>query len=295
MSSLLLILIFYWSWFGGIHPENIPSNLEVNWRMLVDSNQVPDYYIAHIKTPVCEDERCYDIEVLIQFDLLGQFVQLDTLTGKGLTKLDHIPFTSVDYGKLNDLLADEESPLGFFEKEALITNTRHSELDGFTGATIKEVRDIVVDGGLYSCYTLWHLVHNDLRESVKTKTKDLLNRRLIQKMMGFEEERYNYFIINNLEQDQWSEYVEELLELLTFNQGYFLKKAIEKCPSTFLERERVQVFFANEFATLNYFTQVAFLRKLNGIELIPEIRTVLKNELNAVSSLKNQLISELIM
>lgn len=113
-------------------------------------------------------------------------------------------------------------------------------------------------------------------------------------MVGQGEERYNYFIINHLTSEQWLLYEEELLSLLTFNKGYFLKNAVEKITKAFLENQTVQIFFANRFTSLNYFTQVAFLRRLDGVLLSLPIRAALQRELNASNTLKSQLIAALL-
>lgn len=143
----LLLFLAVALWIEGETLKKVEGEREVHWQTALDDQDIPDFYIAHVKTPVCEERQCYDIEVLLQFDLTGQFLGLDTFEGKGLTKLDHIPFTSEDYGKLKRLLIDERSPMGWYEKEVLITDTRNSELDGFTRAIIREIKEVVVNGG----------------------------------------------------------------------------------------------------------------------------------------------------
>ena len=294
MRSLLLFFFAFLIWNSSGKVKRSEGDAEVDWQTVLDDQGIPDFYVAHVKTPVCEESQCYDIEVLLQFDLTGQFLGLDTLAGKGLTKLDHIPFTDGDYRQLQHLLMDERSPLGRYEMEALITDTRNSELDGFTGATILEIRDIVVDGGVYSCFTLWNLVHRNLKFITQERTKVLFDEGLIRKMVSYKEERYHYFIINNLASEQWLLYEEVLLPLLTFDQGYFLKNAFEKMPVEFLQNEVVQIFFAKRFATLNYFAQVAFLKRLDGVAISWSLHQSLQRELNASKTLKNQLIEALL-
>ncbi len=290
----MLVFLAVAFWIDGENLEKLKGEVEVHWQTVLDDQDIPDFYIAQVKTPVCEESQCYDIEVLLQFDLVGQFLGLDTLAGKGLTKLDHFPFTEMDYDRLERLLMDERSPLGWYEKEDLITDTRNSELDGFTGATIREIKEIVVDGGVYSCYTLWNLVHRNLKFIAQERTKVLFDEGLIRKMVSYEEERYHYFIINHLASEQWLMFEEALLPLLNFNQGYFLKNAVEKMPVEFLGNESVQIFFAKRFAALNYFTQVAFLKRLVGVPISWSLRQALQSEFNASNTLKNQLIAELL-
>ena len=154
--------------------------------------------------------------------------QYDTLFGKGLTKLDHIPFTTEDYQKLELLLKDPKSPIGAYRKEELIRDTRKSELDGFTGATIKEINDIVVGGGVYSCYTLWHLANRKFTDSISKMTMSSLDKKLMKKLVNQKDRAIDYFMINNLHPTDFLNYRDEVLEMIV-SQGIFCQSQSKKC------------------------------------------------------------------
>ena len=105
-----------------------------------DTTGLLDGYQAFVHTPVCEVDKCYDIEIDFHWDLIGRFHHYDTIPGKGLTKLDHEPFTDSDFEKLHYILKNSNSPLAVYSKEELVMNTRYSEVDGITGATITEIK-----------------------------------------------------------------------------------------------------------------------------------------------------------
>ena len=259
-----------------------------------DQSGIPNGYSAYIKSPVCEKDKCYEIEINFQWDLIGRFEEYDTLSGKGLTKLDHIPFTEQDYQKLKQLLKDPNSPIGTYAKEELILDTRKSEIDGFTGATIREINDIVVAGGVYSCYTLWHLAHRKFNDSITKMTMSLLDQNVMKKFLTEKDQATYYFIINNLQPQDFLNYRNEVLEMITPNQGYFVKNTIEKMPMEMFQDSITQEFFAKKISSLNYFTQVAFLKKLNNIPLTKALKNTLTQQIDERNSLKNKLIQDLI-
>ena len=264
------------------------------FETIFDQSGIPNGYSAYIKSPVCEKDKCYEIEINFQWDLIGRFVEYDTLSGKGLTKLDHIPFTEQDYQKLKQLLKDPNSPIGTYAKEELILDTRKSEIDGFTGATIREINDIVVTGGVYSCYTLWHLAHRKFNDSITKMTMGLLDKKLMKKLVTQKDQAIYFFLINNLPPSDFLKYRDDFLKMITPNQSYFVKKAIEKMPMEMFRDSITQVFFAKQFTTLNYFAQVALLKQLKNIPLGISLKNTLTKQVEDRNSLKNNLIQALI-
>lgn len=277
MRNLIFLIIAFSFLFGStsiIKEEELSFEFEI----ISDKNGLPDTVQAFIKSPVCEKDKCYEIQIIMRWDLIGRFREYDTLTGQGLTKLDHIPFIEEDYQKLDRLLKDPNSPIGDYKKEDLIHDTRKSDIDGFTGATIREINEIVVGGGVYSSYTLWQLANRKFTDSIKRMTTSLLDQKLINKLISKHDLAVNYFIINNLNPSDFLNYRNEIIEMITINKGYFVKSAIEKMPREIFQDSIIQDFFAKRFKTFNYFTQVAFLKQLNSISLIPSLKKELMSQ-----------------
>lgn len=291
MRNLIFLIIAFSFLFGStsiIKEEELSFEFEI----ISDKNGLPDTVQAFIKSPVCEKDKCYEIQIIMRWDLIGRFREYDTLTGQGLTKLDHIPFIEEDYQKLDRLLKDPNSPIGDYKKEDLIHDTRKSDIDGFTGATIREINEIVVGGGVYSSYTLWQLANRKFTDSIKRMTTSLLDQKLINKLISKHDLAVNYFIINNLNPSDFLNYRNEIIEMITINKGYFVKSAIEKMPREIFQDSIIQDFFAKRFRTFNYFTQVAFLKQLNSISLIPSLKKELMSQKDNRNSLKNNLIEK---
>lgn len=293
MGRIFYLLIFFLLLLGfnDFTKEQDPF---YEFEIVRDKDGLPDSYIAYIKSPVCEKDKCYEIEINMQWDLIGRFQEYDTLSGKGLTKLDHIPFNDQDYQKLSQLLKDPNSPIGAYRKEELILDTRRSEIDGFTGATIREINDIVVGGGVYSCYTLWQLANRKFTDSISKMTISSLDKKLMKKLVSMKDQGINHFIFKNLGASDFLKYRDEVLKLIVPHRGYFAKNAIEKMPKHIFKDSITQAYFAEHFSSFNYFTQLALLKQLNTIPLTPAMKNALLSQKENRNSLKNKLIQNLI-
>jgi len=259
-----------------------------------DDGGLLEGYETEIFTPVCEEDKCYAIRILFRWDAIGRYTSYDTLSGEPLTKLDHIPFTPVDYQKLHWILSNPNSVLGSYQKEELVRETRESEIDGFTGATIKEVKENVIEGGVYSCYTLWHLAHGEISKQLKSRTAVMFSSSLVKKLVEKDDPDINYFLIENFSDNDFEEYIEVLLPILKKDQGYFTKNALERCPGSALIKDEVQQFFAEYFNTLNYFSQIALMEKLLDQKLKPELVRSLEDSMDGRSSYRNELIARIV-
>lgn len=251
-------------------------------------------YQAYVKTPVCETETCYIVEINFTWDLIGRFQRYDTIVGAGLTKLDHIPFTENDYQKLDQLLKDAKSPLANYKKEELVRDTRSSTIDGFTGATVLEVKESVISGGVYSCYTLWHLAHGTVVDSLQRRTYLQLDTALVEKIVNQTDQEMNYFLMQYFSEQDYVQYLPQVLKTFESGNGYYAKQAIEQMPKSVFATPLAQDFFAEYFERLNYFAQVALLKKLQSETLSAAMRLMLKAQLEARNSAKDDLIRALL-
>ena len=267
-------------------------NIEVN--AYDDSLGLLESYSASVFTPVCEGDKCYAIEIIFYWDFIGRFHHYDTIPGKGLTKLDHEPFTLSDYLKLDNILTNSNSLLASYTKDELVKNTRSSEIDGITGATINEIKESVISGAVYSCFTLWHIANGPVVDSIQKSTKNLLSKDLVKKMVSQKDQEINYYLINNFTENDFASYLREILQTIQDGKGYFAKNVIEKMSEDIAADSLSQHFFASSFTQLDYFAQVALLEKLNAKSLSGAMTVTLKQNIDDRDSYKNELIKSLL-
>lgn len=158
----------------------------INPVFLCEDSDNKFVYRCELRSPVCSDTLCRVVRILIFWDLAGDFVRFDTLQGWPLTKYDHKPFTTSDYIKLQNTLEDENSILARKGEDELldINKSRYSEkIDGITGATAVQIQNTVVEGALYSTYTLWHLANGKIRRDLLTHTLENYNHEIEYQML----------------------------------------------------------------------------------------------------------------
>ncbi len=272
----------------------VADSILTNVRAMYDQQGLPELYHARIFTPVCEVDKCYAIELELYWDLIGRYHHYDTVPGGGLTRLDHLPFTDQDYLKLNYILSNPNSVLASYQKDELVRDVRDSEIDGFTGATIAEVKETVIPGAVYSCHTLWHIAHGAVRDSLRIATREKFSKELVNKLVDRKDQEVNYFLIDNLSEEEYLMYLPAVLRAISDGEAYFAKNAIERMPPDALADSLAQNFFAGYFSDLNYFAQVSLLKKLDEIALNNELIITLKNNLDERNSYKNDLIRHLL-
>ncbi len=153
---------------------SLTTEIEHQVRLLSNSLGEPRLFFSEIETSVCADGECKLANIKVYWNLLGNYVGYGTYDKYPLTKFEHDPFEKADYQKLHKLLLDDNSVLKRRKMSDLIdkipvslSNINSKDLDGISGATKKEIKESVVKGGLYSCYTIWHLVHGDAKKKIR--------------------------------------------------------------------------------------------------------------------------------
>lgn len=143
-------------------------------RLLSNKEGEPLLYFADIKTSVCADGMCKLTHIKVYWNLLGNYVGYDIDPKLPLTKWQHNHFNTEDYAKLHQLLLDDNSILKRRKMSDLLDETTapssatdSNEIDAISGATKKEIEKSIVKGALYSCYTIWHIIHGEVKRKNK--------------------------------------------------------------------------------------------------------------------------------
>ena len=108
------------------------------------------------------------------------------------------------------------------------------------------------------------------------------------------DQEINYFLINNLSEEEFMKYLDEVLQTIQQAEGYYVKNVIEKMPEIVVADSLAQQFFAINFSRFNYYAQVALLQKLNATSLSQDMITALDTNMDDRNSYKNELIKFLL-
>ena len=227
-----------------------------------DSQGLVDFYLAHLNVPICEDKVCYDVKLVFHWNPVGEFLGFEFSDKDPLTKLDHQPFTLQDYKKLDDILKNKDLSFVKIPIKDLVEPKNDSKVDAYSGATKASIKDEIIEGALFTCYSLWHIAHGAVVDSIQSHTSKVLNKSTVQKLINENKLSYHYFLINTLSVDSLKENLGSILEIIPSSEGYFAKNVMEKFPVTFFELKIMRDFVINNFSTLDYFTQKVILHKL---------------------------------
>ncbi|GAB3655149.1 hypothetical protein GCM10028791_26210 [Echinicola sediminis] len=259
---------------------------------LVSRQGFPVFYSSAFVTAVCEDEICELLHIQLFWDLTGNYIGYDTLLGHPLTKFDHQPFEGEDYVKLHELLLNEGSILKFKEKEELIDKKllRASDvIDGTTGATALEIREEVVEGALYSSYTLWHLAHKgDIENRLTEQTQKLFDDGMATFFLQSDRDSYRLFAVEQMEAEDLVNKKELLLACLETGNPLLRKSILSKLPDSLWNDNAYQTKLSQFFEVFDINTRFYFLTKLEeNVRISPESLSVLSSQVPSMS--KNQL------
>ena len=257
--------------------------IEVNLRY---NDQQPEYYTCHVKTPVCKEGLCYLVTIDLYWDLLGNFMKYELPPDQPLTKFDHEEFTKADYDKLNRILADKHSLLGDYRMEDLVdesTERVSEEVDAVTGATRKSVQQAVVEGAVYSTYTLWYLANGEIAERIPNYTDSLFDEALLKTFLRSGNHHYPYYALDRLSGDQYATYMPEIMALLDTGSVFVARYALKKIPDKIYADAQWQLALVRQFEQADYATQDLLLQQLTSVALRPESLDVLSQQLDKLS------------
>ncbi len=260
---LLLVLFLFLTYLKNQHIEgDFKVDLENGGSFWVEKQKDSLGYVADIKVPVCEDRICYDVKIAFHWNLVGELDRFVISEKEPLTKLDHVLFSKEDYEKLEKILKNKDLNFVKLTPKELVEPNTGPKVDAYSGATNTTIKNEVIEGALFTCYTLWHIVNGVVIDSIKAHTKNALNPSLIQKMMAERKISYYYFLLNELSEKELFDNLDLFLKVIPQSEGYFAKNAFEKFPDYFYETPKIQDFVKNNFLKIDYFSQKALVSKL---------------------------------
>lgn len=261
---------------------NDSINIEIT--ALFNSDSVLAGYKSLVFSPVCEDTTCYPVELYFYWDIFGNYQKYELPEGVILSKLDHQPFSEEDYKKLSRLLHNPNPSFWGMSKKELIKEFDDDSIDGYTGATIAAVKDEVIEGAVYSCYTLWHIAHGKVVEKIQAKTKEALSPELVKSIVVEGNSDNNYFLIDSFNEEDFVQYSDEVLLMIKLSKGYLAQKALEKIPDAMISSKKFQDDMITLYPGLDYYAQKSFLKRLCGKLKSNDLGVVLLENMQSLNS-----------
>ncbi|MDX2070355.1 MAG: hypothetical protein SFV55_18140 [Haliscomenobacter sp.] len=263
--------------------------------LLSDVQQKPLLYCSDVITPVCIDGLCKPMYITLYWNLVGHYVGYGVFPDNLLTKFDHEAFTPADYTKLHTLLLDQHSILERKTMEDLFDQSiaakekitfNGEEVDAVSGATRAEIKESVVEGALYSCFTAWHLAHGDIKEQIEQHLLSYYDPALAESFLKSSAEDYQLFALKQLNSTTLVNQLSQIQEIFKHtspgNRLYILKKL----PRELWKDEKVSQFFFQTFASVDINTRTLLLNNLKYAHpsavnsLVENLEQMSKNQLS---------------
>ncbi|MCB0689212.1 MAG: hypothetical protein KDC53_21890 [Saprospiraceae bacterium] len=252
---------------------HLSTNRDLTLILVRDDAGIPQFYTSDIFTQVCETAECKPVRIILYWDLLGNYTHYQLPDGFILTKLDHVPFTPEDYHKFMTVLADPYSPLedlSFSELTGSREKASVQEIDGITGATPKSISNGIVEGAVYTCYTIWHLAHGEISKRIMGLTDSLSTTSFILKnLIQTENSDSRRWAIKKIlnHNDQYPDLVRDILTAFTPTQLFEAKFILTSIPDDVLKKSYAQRILWSQYATLSYNLQIILLERYQTIAI----------------------------
>lgn len=206
---------------------------------------VPLYYFQNILTGVCFDSKCRRLSINVLWNITGRYLGFQLPHGEFLSKTDHEPFSPAEYERLHGLLANPELPFSSISYDELMENTNPNdpEVDGISGATSKEVSEIVVKGAAYTTYKLWKIVYGPTRELIMDLTAQKLSPELIEHILKSPDQTDKVWVLEQIDEQTplTPTLIETITNLLAGEDFYLAYSAISAIKNSHLVSEQLQI------------------------------------------------------
>ncbi|QIP12171.1 hypothetical protein G8759_05765 [Spirosoma aureum] len=240
-------------------------------KLAFDESDQPSYFFRNVFTPVCLTGECKPVYINFYWDLLGNYTRYDFPPGQVLTKMDHREFKQEDYDKLQDILNNPNSLLKDVAMEDLVgkgTENLADSVDAKAGATLKTVKNEVIDGAVYTCYTLWHIVHGKVVDEMQKITETYRTEPLLHRFLASSNHFYQYWAMEKVVAQDGTvleSFSPDMLSIIRGKNIFTARSALQKLGNPFFMENARQIWLWETYRSAGYPLQIAILKKLAKI------------------------------
>jgi len=247
-------------------------------KLALDDSGRPQYFFRNIFTPVCYTNECKPVHIDFYWDLLGNYMRYEMPKGKILTKVDHDEFEEKDYQKLADILSRPNSIFADLKMEDLLTSGTDSltdDVDAKTGATLKTIKNDVIDGAVYTCFTLWHIAYGkQVVNEMKRITETYRNDEMLHNFLSSTNYHYRYWAMEKVIDAKGSvkkAFENDIEQVIAGKNLFTARTALQKVGNSFLTGSKKQNWLWDTYNSTSYPMQVAILKRLESVSIIEDL------------------------
>ncbi len=169
-------------------------------------NKTKQFYLD-VDSVNCGENICEVITVRMFWDELGRYAKYELEQGDELEKKEGVPFTNKDYKKLEWVLNNKDSELKLMFKNDLVVSNfveqGNVNVDAVSGATSTITPNEIVEGAVWTCFTLWHWANGEIISKIREINRNqLTHQNLIENYLHHQDDDYKNFAIESLQTKQ---------------------------------------------------------------------------------------------
>lgn len=251
----------------------INDTTEYTLQLALDEAGQSLYYFSNLFTPVCLTGECKPVYINFYWDLLGNYTRFDFPKGAVLTRMDHKPFKPEEYEKLQDILANTHSLLKDVSMEDLVgkgTENLADSVDAKAGATLKTVKNEVIDGAVYTCYTLWHIAHGKVVTEMQRITESFKTDAMLHRFLIDNNHHYQYWAMErvmNAEGIVALDFQSDMQNVIRGKNIFTARFALQKINPDFFADTARQQWLWETYPSAGYPLQLVILKKMATLPL----------------------------
>lgn len=256
-------------------------------KIYADKNGYPIKYSRDIVTGVCVDGECRLVKINLFWNLTGRYLGFELPKGEFLSKTEHDPFSADEYNQLNELLAEANSPLASYTIEELVPekDSLGLDVDAVSSATIESILNHIVEGAVYTTYTLWHIVYGPTKGEIERLTENKLDADLSLLVLNSNNLKDQIWVLNHIsaKMEISTDLQKRLMELISGKDAYLAERSLNAIKPESINDE-IQQELAGIFQNSGFLQKRLIIQKLKESNAIhPEVVEILSSELNSLN------------
>ena len=261
--------------------DTIPGNTLLEYQ---DDYGLPLMYSREILTGVCIDGKCRLVSINLFWHVTGRYLGFELPRKEFLSKTEHEPFTPAEYDRLHALLDNSLSPLAQYSRDELVPekDSAKNDVDAVSTATLAAVLDHIVEGAVYTTYTLWHIVYGETQREIENLTNNNLTPKLVLGLLENEVLEDKIWALNHIsEKTEITPGIRnKIFEFIGGEDVYLTERALNAMKPATLADKEIQEQLTERFSEAGYLQKRLILKRLEQAPVIhPETAKKLAGEM----------------
>lgn len=274
--------------------DTIPNDTLFEYR---NNKGEPLMYSRKILTGVCIDGKCRLVRINLFWHITGRYLGFKLPGGEFLSKTEHHPFKPEEYDRLHVLLANPQSALSQYSLDELVPN-KDTTIDAVSTATIAAVLDYIVEGAVYTTYTLWHIIHGSTQREIELLTTKKLTPELVLRLLKNESIHDQVWALNHItdEIEITEDLKNKIFEFIGGEDVYLVERALSALSPEILSQPETQLRLAEVFKTTDFLKKRLILQTMQDAQKLDKTALAeFTEELNTLSGTLVKSVIELLM